>query len=148
VYGGLQLQAGRPVAGLAASLMSRGDRVVYSLYWLAWRLAFESSERITPVVTSGLAIDPRSDRNRYPPYLSRAARSPRWAYILPYDIHVPELLILLRRYHVAYNRWHWDNASVFDGAAGPNFPPMLPAGQELPRLPGIAAVVVGSGRRP
>jgi len=102
---------------------------VYCLYWCAWRLAFESGERLTPVVTDGVLVDTRPVGNRYPPYLAWAARARRWAYVLPYDQDTPALLVLLARYKVPYAHWHWGNASVFDGPARPGFPPRVVSSQ-------------------
>jgi len=139
IYGSVQYQAPPRVTPLAASLLSRGDGAVYCLYWLAWRLDFESGERLTPVVTRGLAVDPRPNGNRYPPYLAAAARARRWAYILPYDVDAPALAALLRREGVPYARWRWGNASVFDGPARPSFPPTLALAPSQPPTARVAA---------
>ncbi len=129
VYGTVQYAAPPRVTPLAAALLSRGDEAVYCLYWCAWRLAFESEERLIPVVTDGVAVDTRPVGNRYPPYLARAARARRWAYVLPYDRDTPALLALLARYRVPYAHWRWGDASVFDGPAWPGFPPGLVGGE-------------------
>jgi len=125
VYGTVRYQDPPRITPLAAALLSRGDSAVYCLYWCAWRLAFESGERLIPVVTDGVLVDTRPVGNRYPPYLARAARARRWAYVLPYDQDTPALLVLLARYKVPYAHWHWGNASVFDGPARPGFPPRV-----------------------
>jgi len=125
VYGAAHYDAPQRVTPLAAALLARGDDTVYCLYWCAWRLAFESGERLTPVVTDGVAVDRRPVGNRYPPYLARAARARRWAYVLPYDADTPALLAALARYKVPYTRWRWGNGSVFDGPVRPGFPPGL-----------------------
>jgi hypothetical protein len=97
------------------------------------------------VVTQGLAVDPDGNANRYPPYLARAVHARRWAYILPYDVGAPALVALLRKHHVPYTRWHWGNASIFDGPVRPDFPilprtsvPATPHSTVAPRS-GVAA---------
>lgn len=132
VYGSAHYEAPSRVTPLAAALVARGDGAVYCLYWLAWRLAFESGERLIPVVTDGLAVDPHDNGNRYPPYLARARTVRRWAYVLPYDVGAPQLEALLRRDNVPYSRWRWGNDSVFDGPVSKRFPPAASAGTSEP----------------
>lgn len=141
VYGSAHYETPSRVTSLAAALVARGDGAVYCYYWLAWRLAFESKERLIPVVTWGLQVDAHPGGNRYPPYLARARDVRRWAYILPYDVDAPALDALLRRKHVAYSRWRWGDASVFDGPVSRDFPPILPASAEPSTATTLAAAV-------
>lgn len=141
VYGGLHYDeppSGRlpSLAPLAATLLARGDGAVYADYWVAWRLAFESHERLAPVVILGMNIDHNPRGDRYPPEHVRAAHARRWAYIIP-DRYVPRFVALLRRYHVPYqhwrwgsrdvfqNHWDWGRPNVFDGPVRPGVPFIL-----------------------
>jgi len=100
------------VAPLVRTLLARGDEAVYGDYWVVWRLAFTSDERLIPVVTLGLTVDHNPRGARYPAYLARAARARRWAFILP-DRDVPAFLARLRRSHARYHRWRWGASSLF-----------------------------------
>jgi len=111
-YGEPPSSAFADVRPLAKMLVARGDTAVYGDYWVVWRLAFESGERLTPVVTLGLTVDHNPRGARYPAYLARAARAPRWAYIVP-DRYVPALVARLRRHHAPYRRWRWGDSSLF-----------------------------------
>lgn len=61
-------------AVLIDHLLSRGIDHVYTDYWLAYPLAFESGERIVPSVVSG-------GFNRYIPYAHRVSLSPNPAFV-------------------------------------------------------------------
>jgi hypothetical protein len=100
------------VEPLIAKLVARGDQVVYADYWIAWRLAFESRERLAAVPLIGIKIDVNPRGERYAPYLQRAHAARRWAYILP-DHFVGTFTALLRRYHVPFSRWRWGTAALF-----------------------------------
>lgn len=100
------------VAPLVSKLLSRGDQAVYADYWIAWRLAFASDERLIPVVTLGEHVDHNPRGARYPPYLARAAHVQRWAYIVP-DRYLPALEARLRREHIGYVRWRWGTSALF-----------------------------------
>jgi hypothetical protein len=100
------------VAPLVSTLVARGDGVVYADYWISWRMAFESKERLAAVAILGLKVDHNPRGDRYPPYLKRATRARRWAYILP-DRDVPRFVALLRRYHVPYHHWRWGTSALF-----------------------------------
>ena len=100
------------VTPLARMLVAHGDEAVYGDYWVVWQLAFESGERLIPVVTLGLTIDHNPRGARYAPYLARAAHARRWAYILP-DRYADAFIARLRRDHVAYQRWRWGDSSLF-----------------------------------
>jgi hypothetical protein len=66
----------RPVA---ATLEARGISVVYGDYWMVYRLAYVSDERLIPVA---MLPDLAYGLNRYPPYLTLAHRSHRPAWIV------------------------------------------------------------------
>jgi len=100
------------VTPLARTLVAHGDEAVYGDYWVVWRLAFESGERLIPVVTLGLTVDHNPRGARYAPYLARAAHARRWAYILP-DRYAGAFVARLRRDHIAYRRWRWGDSSLF-----------------------------------
>ncbi len=111
-FGELPSSTFADVAPLARTLVARGDEAVYGDYWVVWRLAFASGERLIPVVTLGLTVDHNPRGARYPAYLARAAHARRWAYILP-DRDVPMFLARLRRQHRPYRRWRWGDSSTF-----------------------------------
>jgi len=111
-YGELPSSTFVNVTPLARMLVAHGDEAVYGDYWVVWRLAFESGERLIPVVTLGLTIDHNPRGARYAPYLARAAHARRWAYILP-DRYADAFIARLRRDHVAYQRWRWGDSSLF-----------------------------------
>ncbi len=111
-YGELPSSTFVNVTPLARMLVAHGDEAVYGDYWVVWQLAFESGERLIPVVTLGLTIDHNPRGARYAPYLARAAHARRWAYILP-DRYADAFIARLRRDHVAYQRWRWGDSSLF-----------------------------------
>jgi 4-amino-4-deoxy-L-arabinose transferase-like glycosyltransferase len=111
-YGELPSSTFVNVTPLTRMLVAHGDEAVYGDYWVVWQLAFESGERLIPVVTLGLTIDHNPRGARYAPYLARAAHARRWAYILP-DRYADAFIARLRRDHVAYQRWRWGDSSLF-----------------------------------
>ena len=111
-YGELPSSTFVNVTPLARMLVAHGDEAVYGDYWVVWQLAFESGERLIPVVTLGLTIDHNPRGARYAPYLARAVHARRWAYILP-DRYADAFIARLRRDHVAYQRWRWGDSSLF-----------------------------------
>ncbi len=111
-YGELPSSTFVNVTPLARTLLAHGDEAVYGDYWVVWRLAFESKERLIPVVTLGLTVDRNPRGARYAPYLARAAHARRWAYILP-DRYAGAFVARLQRHHIAYRRWRWGDSSLF-----------------------------------
>lgn len=67
---------------LISSLVQHGITHVYTDYWTCYRLAFQSTERITcGVVTGDCSFQP-DNHNKYKPYYDQTSRDPNAAYLL------------------------------------------------------------------
>ncbi|HWE61734.1 MAG TPA: hypothetical protein VHB98_08490 [Chloroflexota bacterium] len=102
--GGLAANASAPrvadVQRLATYLQARGDDAVYGDYWLVYRLAFVSNERLIPVV---LRPPLRLGLNRYLPYLQAGLRARRVAWgVQANSVTEHALLRCLERHHITF----------------------------------------------
>lgn len=104
------VDAGNP--SLARFLEARGISTIYSDYWLAYPVAFESQERIIPSVIDG---DLHVGFNRYIPYAIAVDRSPDPAVLVvagsPAETN---LRALLQSSGSSYRLGRWRNLDVFD----------------------------------
>jgi hypothetical protein len=73
---------------LLRTLEARNVRHGYADYWIAWRIVFESDERIIAVAGAGEPLEPvrrgarvAPEQGRYPPFYQRVAASPNPAYV-------------------------------------------------------------------
>ncbi len=74
---------------LLRTLEARNVRHAYADYWIAWRIVFETDERIIVVPGAGEPLEPArrsgapdaGEQGRYPPFHQRVAASPNPAYV-------------------------------------------------------------------
>jgi hypothetical protein len=110
---------GPPIAAFARVLEARGIRIAYVDYWIAYRLSFESHERILGIPARDAG---RFGRVRLTGYLAAADRAPaaRIAWLFPAgspgDAH---LRALLARAHVGYRRTVWQREAIYDHLSRP-----------------------------
>jgi hypothetical protein len=106
VIGGLAANATAPCVGdvrpLAGYLERQGITAIYGDYWLVYRLAFVSDERLTPVVIRPVLA---FGLNRYPPYLRVGLRATRIAWgIRAHSGTERAILRCLARHHAPFQR--------------------------------------------
>jgi len=111
-------RAQRPIAGLIRALQEDGVRAAYTNYWVAYRLSFESQERIVGLPVNG----PRLARMRIPGDLAAATRLPanHLAWIVYRDS--PDERAFrhwLRRTHTRAHRVVWEGLVVYDHLSRP-----------------------------
>jgi hypothetical protein len=111
-----------PIERLVTLLEVRHVRVVYANYWLAYRITFETHERVLGVpITANL----RLDRVRVPSYPGVAAHTPasRVAWILSADQPADDraFRFLLRYEQIRMRRTVWAEAEtvIYDHASRP-----------------------------
>jgi hypothetical protein len=107
------------IGGLDAMLERDGVRVVYTSYWLANRISFETRERIVGVsVRAAFQLA----QNRLPSYLTVAARTPPagLSWIFQAGSHDDlAFRALLRRAAAAAIRTSWGSLAVYTGFTRP-----------------------------
>jgi hypothetical protein len=107
----------RPLAHL---LESRGITAVYSDYWLAYPLIYESEERIAAVATND---DLSRGYNRRLLYLQQAARRPRFAWIVATgSARQRAVLTCFHLLHSRYTTFTWHDQTVYDTPTNRAFP--------------------------
>jgi hypothetical protein len=115
------------IDGLIALLESRHVRLVYASYWLVYRIAFETHERVTGVViTGGL----RTGQNRLPSYLvaARHTQADQVGWVLYAGNRDDRAFdAALNRRHLHAHRWLWGGLAVYTDLSQPLRAPLGPA---------------------
>ncbi len=100
------------VRPLAAVLETQGIRAVYGDYWLVYRLAYVSDERLIPVV---LAPDLTLGLNRYSPYLAQARASRHAAWVVSAgSVMERDLEACLGNYHASTRPTRYGSYVIID----------------------------------
>ncbi len=100
---------------LTRLLETRGDTAVYGDYWLVYRLAFASDERLVPLVTGA---DLRLGYNRYAPYIRVARQEGHFAWLLPAGSQADRMLqSCLARHHARFQRVRYGSLAIYDHIA-------------------------------
>jgi 4-amino-4-deoxy-L-arabinose transferase-like glycosyltransferase len=111
-----------PIERLVTLLEGRHVRVVYANYWLAYRITFETHERVLGVP---IAANLRLDRVRVPSYPGVAAHTPasRVAWILsadqPADDRAFRFLLRYERIRMRRTVWAETETVIYDHASRP-----------------------------
>jgi hypothetical protein len=108
------------VQPLARILQARGITAVYSDYWLAYPLVFESEERIAAVAVND---DLSRGYNRRLLYLQQAAARPRYAWIVATgSARQRAVLACFRLLHSHYSTFTWLDLTVYAAPTNRAFP--------------------------
>jgi hypothetical protein len=111
---------------IATRLLALGVRSVDGDYWIVYRLAWISNERLVPVVVTPTR---RLGLNRYPPYLMLASRASPGAWVLPAGSHTERVLrACLRRHRREYRRFDFDGLVIYAPLAAPQICVVVPQG--------------------
>jgi hypothetical protein len=115
-----------PIDGLTKLLEARRVRIVYTSYWLAYRISFDTGERVLGIpVNGGLQLG----QVRIPEYLdvAKRLRPEQVAWIFDArsgDEHA--FRELLRRRNIGAVRTTWDTLIVYSGLTYPLLAPLMP----------------------